>query len=787
MWYNRHRDILISESKRLSENGNYKEFWQKRDAVFLSCGEILVRLSKTLKYPILIVYQESTPYVLPMVFPLVRLFTEEELNDISSRPINYSYGLIKKNIKYFYRRHQNPDGSVCLVETDNLHKDSPSFYSADKIIKRIRDWFEGHSTGIYPPDSPEVELFAHFVAQCKEIEFLYPESFLATDFDHGEFIAGLISHIRKDRNFDTEKRIYLGSLISGSTAAGVLLRPIEFDSCLHFMPEQISTWADLETKPDIFKKEIEEQRLLRGYWWHIKVEPSIFASVNDFCFILGGGDAEIGYRRIYETRVRADVKSLSDKIYFGVRYNNRRSEIEWQLFQLKKKANSTSLLGDDLTSFKSNLDNYDFEAIFCEKFVDSVFHLRNSHRANRKVLKELSVGVVGCGALGSEIADCICKAGIGKIRLIDKDNFRAHNSIRHVIGADKMGIPKVGALSEILSLHNSFVNISAHHINVLDYNITAYLDDHGLAISTIADDNIESRLNEQAIINRVTVFYSRVLRGGKVGRMFLVRPGQDACINCLAHYNAEDSSAFTRIYADPLIPDITNECNNPVRPASAADIKIIAGISSRIILDYLQKGIGKFNHWIWSTEPLESIENSPSFPFYLYQSFIPIHSECQFCNVDKLGKVIINSEVFRLMTSESQSNPTIETGGVLVGQYAHDDAILVKFASGPGPKAKKTESSFVRDIEYCQAFIYEKYQQFGERAIYVGEWHYHTLNISEPSHVDLTSMAQISNQPNYLTDNPLMIIITPDGNASCTVHPSGGTFYHADYTVEDIK
>lgn len=44
---------------------------------------------------------------------------------------------------------------------------------------------------------------------------------------------------------------------------------------------------------------------------------------------------------------------------------------------------------------------------------------------------------------------------------------------------------------------------------------------------------------------------------------------------------------------------------NPVRLGSAADLKIIAALAARVVVDFLE-GVGPTaNHWIWNTESLE--------------------------------------------------------------------------------------------------------------------------------------------------------------------------------------
>jgi len=68
---------------------------------------------------------------------------------------------------------------------------------------------------------------------------------------------------------------------------------------------------------------------------------------------------------------------------------------------------------------------------------------------------------------------------------------------------------------------------------------------------------------------------------------------------------------------------------------------------------------------------------------------------------------------------------------------------------------------------------------------YVGEWHSHPSVNSQPSGVDIKSLSEIAAQPNYLTQEPVMIILANNGDPSCTVHPVGKTFYHTELMIEE--
>ena len=69
-WFKTHPEFLRKESTALSNDSNFKEIYQCRDNLFISHGNIIVRLNETHRFPILIIYTDATPFRLPMIFPL---------------------------------------------------------------------------------------------------------------------------------------------------------------------------------------------------------------------------------------------------------------------------------------------------------------------------------------------------------------------------------------------------------------------------------------------------------------------------------------------------------------------------------------------------------------------------------------------------------------------------------------------------------------------------------------------------------------------------------------------
>ncbi|PQA55658.1 ThiF family adenylyltransferase [Siphonobacter curvatus] len=775
-WFKRHPEYLSEESIRLRRDSNYREHHQALNQVFLSCGEILVRQDRVYRYPILIVYPEATPYALPSIYLLKELLSLKELDELATQNFDEIGELLTDKVKFYNHRHQMANGALCILENDHLETGS-SFYHADQLLCRVRDWLGGITSGHFPPDSSEVELFAHLRSLSVDTEFLYSSDYLEESLFQGYFYAGLLAHRKQSKLYNTEHRTFYGFALNGEDSTGILqLRSVERWKSL--LPVGIEKAEDLESKKEVVQSAIDERRFLRGYWFSIQKEPQPFDGLTGFLSIIGEGSQEVGLARLHRI-ISTDIKNLPEELLIAIRFPNRRNILEWQLFKVKKNKEGRGIIfGNSLEDFSETLlANYKVvEVVHSELFSDQSFHQRNATRANRSQLQNQAVVILGCGSLGSEVADMVAKAGVEDIVLVDKETFKAHNAVRHLASLKYIAVAKVLAVSDIIHYHNPFVTTYPIPLNLLDTSILPFFDNSAVGISTIADDNVEGFLNEQAVTNGRAVFYSRALRGGKAARLFRVIPGRDACFHCLSLYSAEENPVVTKVRADPSLPTLTNECNNPVRPASSADLKLISSLTGRLLLDYLQERLPMDqNHWIWSTEA--DVPFPGTQPFSLTSSFIAPHPACPYCLSLLKKRVQCSSAILDFMRTETQLAPEIETGGILLGRLTNN-AITIEAASGPGPAAKKEARYFERDVNFCQEFLDQQFNEFGH--VYVGEWHYHPSSDNRPSSFDLKSLEAIASSSQYNTENPVMIILSSEGLPACSVHSRNQDYYSVD-------
>ena len=142
--------------------------------------------------------------------------------------------------------------------------------------------------------------------------------------------------------------------------------------------------------------------------------------------------------------------------------------------------------------------------------------------------------VCGCGALGSAIADTLVRAGVGKVRIVDRDFVELSNLARQTLfdEADAAaGLPKAVAAAEKLRRINSSVEIEPVVADVNFTNIERLCE----GVDAILDgtDNFQTRflINDAAVKLRLPWIYGGCL--GAEGQTMTILPGETACLRCL--------------------------------------------------------------------------------------------------------------------------------------------------------------------------------------------------------------------------------------------------------------
>jgi molybdopterin-synthase adenylyltransferase len=145
-----------------------------------------------------------------------------------------------------------------------------------------------------------------------------------------------------------------------------------------------------------------------------------------------------------------------------------------------------------------------------------------------------SAVVVGCGAIGAATANLLARAGVGRIRIIDRDFVEPSNLQRQTLfdEADaRAALPKAVAAERKLRAINSSLSVEGIVADVNPGNADELLADFDVILD--GTDNFETRflINDFAVRAGQSWIYAAAV--ASYGLTMTVRPGQTPCLACL--------------------------------------------------------------------------------------------------------------------------------------------------------------------------------------------------------------------------------------------------------------
>jgi adenylyltransferase/sulfurtransferase len=154
-------------------------------------------------------------------------------------------------------------------------------------------------------------------------------------------------------------------------------------------------------------------------------------------------------------------------------------------------------------------------------------------------LEAASVLVAGIGGLGSVSAQYLCRAGVGKLTIIDSQNVQVTDLNRQILYNEAdIGKRKVSIAEKLLSDVNSRVEITSVQTKITGKNIMSLLKNVHIVVD--GTDNFATRLllNEACHKKGIPLVYGGIY--GLKGSVMTVIPGQTPCLACF--FSQEDNS-----------------------------------------------------------------------------------------------------------------------------------------------------------------------------------------------------------------------------------------------------
>ena len=154
--------------------------------------------------------------------------------------------------------------------------------------------------------------------------------------------------------------------------------------------------------------------------------------------------------------------------------------------------------------------------------------------AGQAKLAAARVAILGCGALGSAAAIALVRAGVGFLRLVDRDVPEPSNLPRQVLFDEAdvaAGLPKAVAAARQLARINAAAALEPIVADLTPANAVGLLA--GVDVIVDGTDNLEARYLVNEVACRAGTPWVHGGAIGAEGRVLTVIPGQTACLRCL--------------------------------------------------------------------------------------------------------------------------------------------------------------------------------------------------------------------------------------------------------------
>ncbi len=202
--------------------------------------------------------------------------------------------------------------------------------------------------------------------------------------------------------------------------------------------------------------------------------------------------------------------------------------------------------------------------------------------------------LIGCGAIGSTLADILVRAGVGYLRIVDRDFVELSNLQRQSLFDEydvTNRLPKAVAARRKLNRINSQVQIEDIVEDANPTNVESWVHDTQLILD--GTDNFDTRflINDVAVKHRIPWIYSACVAA--TGAVMPVIPDRTLCLRCLLDQSVPPELNPT-CETDGILPTIVRA----VASFSATQaLKILTGNHSDVNLRLVQIDLwaGRFN------------------------------------------------------------------------------------------------------------------------------------------------------------------------------------------------
>jgi molybdopterin/thiamine biosynthesis adenylyltransferase len=209
--------------------------------------------------------------------------------------------------------------------------------------------------------------------------------------------------------------------------------------------------------------------------------------------------------------------------------------------------------------------------------------------AGQEKLINSRVLLVGCGALGASHAEMLARAGVGKLRLVDRDFVEFSNLQRQTLYQEKDAIerlPKAIAAKKRIAAINSDVRTEAIVTDVNPSNIEELVENCDLILDGTDNFQVRYLVNDACVKLKKTWIYGAAV--ASYGTTMTIIPNRTPCLRCIFEEIPDAGSSPTCDTAGVIMPIISTISAVQVTEA----LKILTGN-----VDQLHRSLLQFDVW----------------------------------------------------------------------------------------------------------------------------------------------------------------------------------------------
>ncbi len=210
-------------------------------------------------------------------------------------------------------------------------------------------------------------------------------------------------------------------------------------------------------------------------------------------------------------------------------------------------------------------------------------------KSGQEKLLNAKVLLVGCGALGASHAEMLARAGVGRLRIVDRDFVEFTNLQRQTLFSEqdaRMRLPKAIAAKKRVAEINSEIEVEAVVADINNSNVENFVKDVDLVLD--GTDNFQTRylVNEACVKFDKTWIYGAAV--SSYGTTMTIIPNKTPCLRCIFEEMPGAGSSPTCDTEGVIMPIIATI--SAVQVAEA--LKILIGKT-----DALHKSLMQFDVW----------------------------------------------------------------------------------------------------------------------------------------------------------------------------------------------